>query len=137
MNRLISVIVAVVAVIGLTVPVAAAQAPIIVEFEKAPGGQGYFGVVDGGPGTIEMRIDDGAVIGNTQHFSATVWLTNTSAGTLTAEVSGQINLVTGRAVLNGFVTDGAYEGARVHEESQLVNPATSAFTGTVRIMPAS
>lgn len=137
MNRFVSVIVAVVAVVGLTVPVAAAQAPIILEFEKAPGGQGYFGLVEGGPGTIEMRIDDGAMLGNTQHFSATLWLTDTAAGTLTAEVSGQINLVTGRAVLNGVVTHGAYEGARVHEESQLVDPVASAFIGTVRIMPAS
>lgn len=137
MNRLISVIVAALAVVGLTVPVAAAQAPIVVEFEKSPGGQGYFGLVDGGPGTIEMRIDDGAVSGSTQHFSATVWLTDTSAGTLTAEVSGQINLITGRAVLNGVVTDGAYTGARVHEESQLVDPNSLAFIGTVRIMPAS
>lgn len=137
MNRLLGLIVTVVAVVGITVPVAATQAPIILEFEKAPGGQGYFGLVDGGPGTIEMRIDDGGMRGNTQHFSATLWLTNTSAGTLTAEVSGQINLVTGRAVLSGAVTDGVYAGARVHEESQLVNPATFAFVGTVQIMPAS
>lgn len=137
MNRLMSVMVAAAAIVALSVPVAAAEAPITVRFEKAPAGADYFaGAVEGG-GTIEMWIDDGGVRGNTQHFSAIVQLTGTSAGTLTAEVSGQMNLGTGRAVLNGVVTDGAYEGARVHEESQLVNPETFTFTGIVRIMPAS
>ena len=137
MNRLMSVIVAVVAIVALSVPVAAAQAPITVQFAKAPAGAGYFlGPVQGG-GTIEMWIDDGGVQGNTQHFSAILKLTGTSAGTLTADVSGQMNLRTGRAVLNGVVTDGAHEGARVHEESQLVNAETFEFIGTVRIMPAS
>lgn len=137
MNRLMSVVLALVAIAALSVPVAAAERPITVEFAKAPAGPGYFlGPVEGG-GTIEMWIDDGGVRGNTQHFSAILKLTGTTAGTLTAEVSGQMNLRTGRAVLSGVITDGAYEGARVHEESQLVDPTTFAFVGTVQIMPAS
>ena len=137
MNRLIKVLVGLIAVLALTTPVAAAQAPITVEFEKAPAGDGYFiGPVEGG-GTIEMWIDDRGVRGNTQHFGATVKLTGTTAGTLTAYVNGRMNLATGGAVLSGAVTDGAHLGARIYEESQLVDPATFTFVGSIRIMPAS
>ena len=117
-------------------PVTAAERPIVLEFEKAWAAENYYiGSVSGG-GTIEMWLSNKSVIGNTQHFDATVRV-STADGALTAFVSGQINFSTGRVVLNGTVTDGWLTGARVQEQSQLVNPATGSFTGTIQIMPAS
>jgi hypothetical protein len=120
----------------LSATVTAAQRPIVLGFEKAWAAPDYYvGTVDGG-GTIEMWLSDKSVIGNTQHFDATVAV-NASGGTFTAFVSGQINFSTGRVVLNGTVTSGWMAGARVQEESQLIDPATGSFTGTIQVMPAS
>lgn len=117
-------------------PVAAAERPIVLEFAKAWAAENYYvGTVSGG-GTIEMWLSNKSVIGNTQHFDATVEVSTTDGG-FTAFVSGQINFSTGRVVLNGTITDGWLAGARVQEESRLVDPSTGAFTGTIRIVPAS
>jgi hypothetical protein len=117
-------------------PVTAAQRPIILDFEKAWAAPDYYvGTVDGG-GTIEMWLSDKRVIGNTQYFDATVAV-DASGGAFTAFVSGQITFSTGRVVLNGTVTSGWMAGAQVQEESQLIDPATFSFTGTIQVMPAS
>jgi hypothetical protein len=39
--------------------------------------------------------------------------------------------------MNGTVVEGFLEGAQVHEEGQLVNPATLGFEETIRIMPVT
>ena len=137
MNRVVSVGVALVTLLAFSVPVAASQRPMVLEFEKAQAADGYYeGTVEGG-GSIQMWLFDSSVIGNTQHFSATVRVDGSTAGSLTAVVSGQINFSTGRAVLNGTVTDGDLEGARVHEESELIGMSPLTFVGTIRIMPAT
>jgi len=137
MHRLMTAMVATLALVTmLAAPVTAAQRPIVLGFEKAWAAPDYYvGTVDGG-GTIEMWLSDKSVIGNTQHFDATVAV-NASGGVFTAFVSGQINFSTGRVVLNGTVTSGWMAGARVQEESQLIDPATFSFTGTIQVMPAS
>lgn len=115
---------------------AAADRPIVLEFEKAWAAPDYYvGTVAGG-GTIEMWLSNKSVIGNTQHFDATVDVSSAS-GTFTAFVSGKINFSTGRVVLNGTVTSGWLAGAQVHEVSQLIDPATGGFAGTIRLTPAS
>ena len=137
MNRLLSMAMALMAVLALTAPVGATQRTIVLDFEKERRADGtYLGTIEGG-GTIEMSLFDSEVIGNTQHFSATVEVDGSTAGSFTAVVSGQINFSTGRAVLNGSVTDGDLEGAQIHEESQLVGFEPLRFIGTVRLMPAS
>lgn len=136
MNRAISLGVAILTILALSAPVAASQRPIALEFEKAQAGAGYDGTVDGG-GRLQMWLFDSRVKGNTQHFSATVQVDGSTAGSFTAVVSGQINLSTGRAVLNGTVTNGDLEGARVQETSQLIGLSPLTFVGTIRIMPAS
>ncbi len=137
MNRAISIGVALMAIIAIAAPVAASQRPLVLEFEKQWAAPDYYvGTVDGG-GTIEMWLSDKSVIGNTQHFSATVEVSGSTAGSFTAVVSGQINFSTGRVVLHGSVTSGSLEGAQVQEQSQLVDPNIGAFIGTIRIMPAS
>ena len=137
MNRAVSVGVALVTILALAAPVAASQRPIVLEFQKAQAADGYYeGAVEGG-GSLQMWLFDSSVIGNTQHFSATVQVEGSSAGSLTAVVSGQINFSTGRVVLNGTVTDGEMEGARVQEASQLIGLSPLTFVGTIRIMPAT
>jgi hypothetical protein len=123
-------------VLTIAGPAIAAERPIVLGFEKAWAAPDYYvGTVDGA-GTIQMWLSNKTVIGNTQHFEATVEVDSPS-GAFTAFVSGQINFSTGRVVLNGTVTSGWLAGAQVQEESQLTDPATGSFTGTIRIMPAS
>jgi len=136
MNRVMSIVVSLMTILLVGTPVAAAQRPLVLEFEKQWAAPDYYlGTVEGG-GTIEMTLFDKSVIGNTQHFSATVEV-NSASRSFTALVSGQINFSTGRVVLNGSVTSGWLAGARVQEESQLVDPDTGRFIGTIQIMPAS
>lgn len=136
MNRVMSIVVSLITILLVGTPVAAAQRPVVLEFEKQWAAPDYYlGTVEGG-GTIEMTLFDKSVIGNTQHFSATVEV-NSASRSFTALVSGQINFSTGRVVLNGSVTSGWLAGARVQEESQLVDPDTGRFIGTIQIMPAS
>ena len=142
MNRLIKVLVALVAVLALTTPVAASQKAIVLEFEKAGQG-GYFeGELDGV--TIRMTVTGFEMRGDSGHITATVemeWMSGTTPQALTAEVEGVLAFNAGRAALNGTVISGDYLGARVHEESQLVgfDPATNieTYLGTFQIMPGS
>ena len=137
MNRLMSLIVAVVAILALSAPALAAQSPIVLEFEKSNAADGYYvGTIDGG-GTLQMWLAGRELHGNTQHFTATVQVDGSSAGSFTAVVRGKINLQTGAVVLNGTVTEGDYEGARVSEQSQLIGFSPLTFAGTISIMPAS
>ena len=137
MRRLMTSMVATLAMVAaVAAPVTAAERPIVLGFEKAWSAPDYYvGTVDGG-GTIEMWLSDKSVIGNTQHFDATVTV-DAPSGAFSAFVSGKINFSTGRVVLNGSVTSGWLTGARVQEESQLIDPDTGSFTGTIQIMPAS
>lgn len=123
-------------VLTIAGPAVAGERPIVLGFEKAWAAPDYYvGTVDGG-GTIQMWISNKTVIGNTQRFDAAVEVDSPS-GDFTAFVSGRINFTTGRVALNGTVTGGWLAGAQVHEESQLTDPATGSFTGTIQIMPAS
>lgn len=136
MNRRFGPMVALVMLLGVGTPVAAAQRPVVFEFEKQWAAPDYYvGTVEGG-GTIEMWLFDKRILGNSQHFSATVDVASPNAS-FTAVVSGQINFSTGRVVLNGTVTSGWLTGAQVKEESQLIDPDTGSFIGTIRINPAS
>lgn len=136
MNRFMRMGVAMLVVLAMTAPAAAAQRPIVLEFVKQGSAGTYHGSIAGG-GTIAMELFDGKVRGNTQHFSAVVEVADSSAGTFTAVVSGQMNFSTLSVALNGTVISGSFEGAQVHEESQLIDPSTGTFEGTLRIMPAS
>jgi len=137
MRRLMTSMVATLAMVAaLAAPATAAQRPVILTFEKAWAATDYYVGTVGSGGTIEMWLSNKSVIGNTQHFDATVEI-DAPSGDFTAFVSGQINFSTGRVVLNGAITTGWLAGARVQETSQLTDPATGSFSGTIQIMPAS
>ena len=55
----------------------------------------------------------------------------------TARLTGILNNNTGSVVMNGTVVDGWLEGARVHEEGQLVDPEILNFVGTIQVNPAT
>lgn len=138
MNRFMSIVVAIVAIVAISAPVAAAdQRRIVLEFTKAAAPDGtYVGNIDGG-GTIKMTLLGGVQLGATQHFSALVEIENSAAGSFTAVVRGVMNFGRGSVALNGTVTSGPLAGAQVHEESQLTDASTGAFEGSISLMPAS
>src|SRR3989337_773434 len=105
MTRVMSIVVALMTVLLVATPAAAAQRPIVLEFEKQWAAPDYYvGTVDGG-GTIEMWLFAKRVLGNTQHFSATVDVT-VPGHSFSADVSGHYTFSTGRVVLTGTVTGG-------------------------------
>lgn len=108
----------------------------VIPFEKQWVGPGHYIGTAGDDGTIEMFIYDSWLSGDVQHFTATVLLTFPDRS-LTAILDGRFDFNTGEAVLNGSVVDGWLEGARVHEESQLVGFDPLTFIGTVQLMPGS
>jgi hypothetical protein len=63
------------------------------------------------------------------------WIIDAGDRSFTAHLTGTLNTVTGRVVMNGTVVDGYLEGARVHEEGKLVDPATLGFEGIIRVFP--
>jgi hypothetical protein len=65
------------------------------------------------------------------------WHVTAGAKSFTARTDGIWNTKTGSVVMNGTVIDGYLLGAQVHEEGQLVNPATLEFVGSLRLMPAT
>jgi hypothetical protein len=114
----------------------ASNAVTVIPFEKHAVGPGHYVGTAGDDGTIEMFVNDSSVTGDVQHFTATVLL-SVPEGSLTAILDGRFNFTTGQVVLNGSVVEGWLEGARVHEESQLVGLDPLTFVGTVQLMQGS
>jgi hypothetical protein len=128
--------------VGAAPAAGAPRAPVVISFEKqfnedATDDNGgiptWTGTVPGG--TLEVRLLDGWASGPVEHLV----LDFIVAGpfTFTARVRGTFNPATERTALNGTVTSGMFEGARVHEEGLRVDAATSRFVGTIRIMRGS
>ena len=117
-------------------PASASNTAIVIPFEKHWVGEGhYVGTTDDGS-TIEMFIYNESFTGDVQHFTATVLL-DLPEGSLRAILKGRFDGNTLEAVLNGRVVEGWLEGARVHEESQLVGFDPLTFVGMVQLMPGS
>ena len=64
---------------------------------------------------------------------------NVSAGdkSFTARTTGTWNTDTGQVVMNGTIIAGYLNGAQVHEQGHLVDPATLTFEGVLQLMPAT
>jgi hypothetical protein len=65
------------------------------------------------------------------------WIVDAGEHSFVADLGGTLNTDTGQVVMNGTVVEGWLRGAQVHEEGQLVDPATLRFIGEIRVMPAS
>jgi hypothetical protein len=65
------------------------------------------------------------------------FIVEAGCSSFTTRLSGILNTETGAVVMDGRVSEGYLLGARVHEEGQLVDPATLRFVGTIQLMPAT
>jgi hypothetical protein len=118
---------------------ASASAPVRLTFEKELLQPGVWeGTVDGAfSGDLRTELVSLREAGPIWHVVFDWIITGTAAGEfdLIARLNGTLNTSTGRVVMNGRVTDGYLEGARVHEEGQLVDPDVLGFEGIITIMP--
>ena len=114
--------------------------PIVVTFEKHlvdPANLVFQGTAGGrAKGGLESRMVPGSLTieGAVWHF-AFDWIVDATAEhkSFVARTEGAFDTTTGRVVMDGAVTDGWHEGAAVHEEGQLLDPATFTFAGELRI----
>jgi hypothetical protein len=116
------------------------NAPVNLTFSKQSSGIGTWeGTVSGDlEGQLTTVLTDLRVSGPVWHVEFD-WIVDAAgdANDFTAHLSGILNTDTGSVVMNGTVVEGWLLGAQVHEEGQLVDPATLAFEGTIRIMPGT
>jgi hypothetical protein len=127
-----------VSLLGGTVAVAtAASDPVLISFDKSTSGPGTWsgsvsGDVEGDLSTTLLSVTETGVIWHVTFD----WEVDGDVS-FTARLSGTLNTKTGHVVMNGRVIEGAYLDAVVHEEGQLIDPATLHFQGLIRIMPAT
>lgn len=114
--------------------------PVRLQFEKCivdPGNGIWEGHVTGDiDGDLRTELRELRVTGNVWQVRFD-WIITAGEQSFVADLSGILNLATGRVVMNGSVADGFLAGARVHEEGQLVDPENSCFAGEIRIMPGT
>ena len=116
------------------------QKPIVVTFQKHvvdPVNLVFEGTTGGkAKGDLESRMVPGSLTidGAIWHF-AFDWIVDARAEhkSFVARTTGTFDTTTGRVVMEGVVTNGWHEGAAVHEEGQLLDPATYTFAGVIEI----
>jgi hypothetical protein len=121
------------------VQAAASPHPLLhLQFAKCATGPGVWeGQVTGDViGDLRTELRELAVTGSIWHVRFD-WIIEAGEPSFVGDLSGTLNLATGRVVMNGTVSEGQGEGARVHEEGQLVDPELSCFEGTIRVMTHS
>ena len=150
-HTLISIVALVTAAVALGGTNATAAPPVQVDWHKS------FDHVDAGGHPVFLGTTSGGVTGQltsvgTVDFASPpnsdprilhvtfVWTVCEGVGcsgshSFTASTSGIWNLNTGHVVMNGRVIDGWLNGAQVHEEGQLLDPATLTFEGFLRLLP--
>lgn len=123
--------------VGVPAGAAAANDPIRITFDKSTSGPGTWsgtvsGDVEGDLSTTLLSLNTTGVIWQVTFD----WVVDGDSS-FTARLSGTLNTSTGHVVMNGRVIEGDYLDAVVHEEGQLIDPATLHFQGLIRIMPAT
>jgi hypothetical protein len=114
--------------------------PIVVTFEKHvvdPANLVFEGTTGGkAKGTLVSRMLPGSLTieGPIWHFTFD-WIVSAKARrkSFVARTTGTFDTNSGRVVMDGSVIDGWREGAAVHEEGVLIDPATFTFAGELRI----
>lgn len=120
-------------------PLAAVNAaPVRLEFHKCmvdPAGVWEGQVTGDINGDLQTVLTDLRVTGAIWHVRFDWIISGDDA--FTADLAGTLNTRTGGVVMNGRVVDGHLDGARVHEQGELVDPVNSCFAGTIDILPAT
>jgi hypothetical protein len=87
-------------------------------------------------GSLQSRMVPGSlrIEGAIWHF-AFDWIVDAKARyrSFIARTAGTFDTATGSVVMEGTVTEGWREGAAVHEEGRLLDPATYTFAGELQI----
>ena len=142
LKTIIGLLVAAMAVVGVVAlgaaQAAASNAPIVIAYAKTCDATvGHCEGSAGDGGTLEMQVTSFRPTGDAAQLTFTESVTVGDIS-FTAEMSGHASPA-GFIVLNGTVTEGSFAGAQVHQRSNLVSlvGTTSAWTGELRIMPAS
>jgi hypothetical protein len=142
MRRTILLLAAVIAVASLNAAAApqagASSAPVQLTFDKSAVSAGVWqgtvaGDLSGGLTTVLTELRIAGPVGHVRFD----WIVDAGGSSFVADLRGTLNTETGAVVMNGTVVEGFLEGAQVHEEGQLVDPAALRFRGTIRLMPAS
>lgn len=114
------------------------MSPVGIEFDKQGGVAGiWHGMVSGDvTGNLTTQLTSAHQTGQILHVTFD-WIIDAGAQSFTAKLEGTLNLKTGAVEMDGTVVEGWLVGARVHEEGQLVDPATGRFQGQILIFPAT
>jgi hypothetical protein len=119
---------------------AASNEPIRLGFDKSisdPDAFIWTGTVSGDvSGALTTRLTGLSISGPIWRVRFE-WIIDAGEHSFVADLSGILNTDTGQVVMDGTVVEGWLRGAQVHEEGQLVDPATLHFVGEILIMPAS
>lgn len=86
-------------------------------------------------GTLESRLVSLTVDGAIYHITFD-WIVTAKKKhkSFVARTIGTWDTTTGSVVMDGEVTEGWHEGSPVHEEGQLIDPATLTFAGEIQIL---
>jgi hypothetical protein len=117
----------------------ASSAPIVIPYAKTCDETvGHCVGTAGDGGTLGMQVTGFRATGKAAQLTFTERITVGGGISFTAEMRGHASPA-GFIVLNGTVTEGSFAGAQVHQRSNLVGVegTTTAWTGELRIMPAS
>jgi opacity protein-like surface antigen len=133
-------VVATTALVAGAASATAANEPVRIGFDKSisdPAAFVWTGTVSGDvSGTLTTRLTGLEVSGPIWRVRFD-WMIAAGERSFVADLSGILNTDTGQVVMNGTVVEGWLSGAQVHEEGQLVDPATLRFVGEIQLMPAS
>ncbi len=118
---------------------AAANGAVVIPFDKqfVSGSDPFQWSGDAGDGTIFTTLGDVNVTGNVWHLAFDSWLveeTGTTCDSFSADLVGILNLTNGRVSMNGTVTEGDCEGARIHVQARL-DLVDFSSQGTMLITP--
>ena len=122
--------------IGITTAATAKTAPVQLTFHKQAVGPGVWsgtvaGDIDGALTTRLLSLDDRKPVWRVTFD----WIVDAGPQSFTARLRGTLDTTTGAVAMKGHVIDGHLLGAKVRESGRLVDPATSAFEGTIDVFP--
>ena len=114
------------------------MSPIRIQFDKQGGANGtWTGTVTGDvEGALTTQLQSLTPNGPILNVSF-AWIVSAGEQSFTAVLHGTLNSLTGQVEMDGTIVEGWLAGAQVHEEGQMIDPATGRFQGTILIFPAT
>ena len=114
------------------------MSPIRLQFDKQGGANGIWtgtvtGDMEGALTTQLLALTSNGPILNVSF----AWIVSGGEQNFTAVLHGTLNSLTGQVEMDGTIVEGWLAGAQVHEEGQLIDPATGRFQGMIAIFPAT